>query len=91
MRGPATPSRITLPGAFALRAAANAEKFAMDPPLVNSPSASGASPSISFSQLIVMCSNSVPAGADRQHVRFAFTASFSMLPSVVTAVPGDDT
>ena len=36
----ATPSRTTLAGAFALRAAASAAKLAIEPPLVNRPTAS---------------------------------------------------
>ena len=83
-----TPSRTTLTGALAERAAASAAKFAIDPPLVKSPTESFGKPRISFSQLMATCSTSAAAGPERQAVTLTLRADSTMLPMAVTGVPG---
>src|SRR5439155_27195535 len=73
---------------FALRAAASAAIFAIDPPLTKSPAASRSKPMICLIQSMVSRSISTAAGAERQAVRFAFSVDESRSAKAAMAVPG---
>src|SRR6478672_633691 len=75
-----------------LRLAINkAVRFAMEPPLVNKPCAFLLYPISSPIHRMTSFSKSVPPGADRQHVTFAFSAEATRSAYAPMAVAGDAT
>ncbi len=75
-----------------LRLAINkAVRFAIEPPLVNKPCAVLLYPISSPNQRTTNFSTSVPPGADRQQVTFAFSAEVTRSAYAPIAVDGDAT